>query len=1137
MTVPALTLTAPGARTETEEQRIARINEEIREKGLHWTAGTTSVSLLSPEEKRALLGLVEPPPGVDSGLPVITAPEGATYDPVFDWRVNGGTTPAKDQGGCGSCWDFAATGQLESHVKIIEGREEDLSEQQVLDCTPYSVGCDGGFSTAAYYVWLNYGAVREVCLPYQMRDDLPCTQDSCEPIAWIASSQSVANDVNSIKEALLTGPVYSSMSIVDRFYDYISGCFSWEDEIVGYHAVVIVGWDDTQCGGEGAWIIKNSWGIGWGNNGFGYIKYGNNGIGGSARQIVYIPTAVRVDLESPDGGDVLPVGEDATITWSTSRSAADSISIFLSIDGGDSYDYTIASGISGMATEYVWTVDDLPVVTARIKVAAWYGGEIGGYDFSTEDFTIQGAPYRYVSKTGSNIFPYSTPAWAATTIQAAVSAAVNGDSIMVEQGTYGEKVSTVKAIRFLGGWNPGFTERDPDAYPTTISHTGSVVSFVSILGTCGIEGFHITGGSGTTSILPENGIYGGGIYSYNASPEIRDNVITSCGYTGTSGYSAGGGISCYLGSVVIEDNVINGCIAQSGGGIYLYQTTAALSGNSISGAHPNIDYTGTKRGGGIYARNSTVTMSGNVIEDNYDYNNGAGLFAWKSSVSIDGDSIRSNEALINGGGIMTDRSSLDALRAVIAGNAASGTGGGLYHHAAALDLHNSLLVLNSAAVIAGGVYADSLWGGIVNCSFDRNTALYAGGNCMLGVSVSADISACHFTGGVPTGFQASAPAGITYRYNNAWGNSSVDVAGITPDGTNISADPFFADTAALDYHLGLHSCGIDAGDPAVFDPDGSRSDIGAFGGPDAEFAAPVAVTGCVATATDGETIEVTWDDMLPGGLSFFAVYADTASGFAPAEPLLVGTVPATQSSFTHTPVSGCRWYRVNVIDIAGYAGGYSNESSACVSGPDLIEPSVTLTDPAGGETFQSGDTLHVRWTATDNVGIDSVAVELSLDAGAEWTLLSSPEPDDTLCTWVIPVDAESDSCLVRVTAWDPSHNAGSDVSAGLFAIEKPATGDGQIPAATALLQNYPNPFNGHTTIAWSLAEDAFVDIRIYDTAGRLVRTVVSAEHGPGSYRTVWNGRDDAGRPVASGVYFLRMTAGEVRQARKIVYLR
>jgi hypothetical protein len=408
---------------------------------------------------------------------------------------------------------------------------------------------------------------------------------------------------------------------------------------------------------------------------------------------------------------------------------------------------------------------------------------------------------------------------------------------------------------------------------------------------------------------------------------------------------------------------------------------------------------------------------------------------------------------------------------------------------------------------------------------------------MIGSPVSLDVSSCNFTFGIPGGFHASTEAGITYRYNNAWGNSPFDVSGIAPDSTNIGADPRYADTLSLDYRLTLHSSGIDAGDPASFDPDGSRCDIGVFGGPGAEFASPPAVEGCGATAIDENSIEVTWLATLPQGLSLYAVYADTAAGFTPAEPLLIGTVAPTQTSFTHAPVSGCRWYRVNAVDAAGYAGGYSNEASACASGPDILPPSVSVTAPAGGEAFQSGDTLRVRWVAADGAGVDSVSIEYSLDAGGLWTLLASNEPNDSLYPWVIPAGIESDSCRVRVTAWDPSMNTQTGESAGLFTIEDTATGVDGMPPATALLQNYPNPFNGHTTIAWSLADRAFVDIRIYDTAGRLVRTVVSAERGPGSHRALWNGRDDAGRPVASGVYFLRMSAGDVRQARKIVYLR
>ena len=186
-----------------------------------------------------------------------------------------------------------------------------------------------------------------------------------------------------------------------------------------------------------------------------------------------------------------------------------------------------------------------------------------------------------------------------------------------------------------------------------------------------------------------------------------------------------------------------------------------------------------------------------------------------------------------------------------------------------------------------------------------------------------------------------------------------------------------------------------------------------------------------------------------------------------------------------------------------------------------------------------GDTLDIGWIAIDDAGVDSVSIDYSLDNGAVWTAMASGEPNDSLYSWVIPGDIEeSDSCLVRVTAFDPSMNTGAGVCAGVFAIEAATTDAGDTPAlATALRQNYPNPFNGHTTIVYSLERGGPVDIRIYDTAGRLIRILESGERPAGAHEVVWNGKDDAARAVASGVYFVRMSAGDYARSRKIVYLR
>ena len=89
----------------------------------------------------------------------------------------------------------------------------------------------------------------------------------------------------------------------------------------------------------------------------------------------------------------------------------------------------------------------------------------------------------------------------------------------------------------------------------------------------------------------------------------------------------------------------------------------------------------------------------------------------------------------------------------------------------------------------------------------------------------------------------------------------------------------------------------------------------------------------------------------------------------------------------------------------------------------------------------------------------------------------------------------------------------------------------------SLLQNHPNPFNPSTTISFSLRERGAVSLAVYDVAGRLVRVLIDGVKEAGSHDVAWNGKDSAGRGVASGVYFYRLEAGEFIETRKMVLLR
>jgi hypothetical protein len=303
--IPAGTSFADEAYDPTEE--IERIRAEISERGYSWTAGETSMNRLPPAERRKWLGL-KIPPGIYPSPPAGRVPDmEAPLDlpAVWDWREEGGVTPVRLQGPCGSCWIFCAVGAFESLLLIETGIEYDLSEQQILVCNRGGYGCGGGWMSAAYDVLMSPGAVSEECMPYVACDTLPCTQDSCEVVDYIDCYASLPNDVAVLKQKVYEHPVSTGLTVFDDFYSYTGGCYENPGSGGCDHCVLIVGWADTACGGEGAWICKNSWGAGWGMDGFFYIKYGSCSIGRWSQEIFYGGAAVHTWADATTG----PLGD------------------------------------------------------------------------------------------------------------------------------------------------------------------------------------------------------------------------------------------------------------------------------------------------------------------------------------------------------------------------------------------------------------------------------------------------------------------------------------------------------------------------------------------------------------------------------------------------------------------------------------------------------------------------------------------------------------------------------------------------------------------------------------------------------------------------------------------------------------
>lgn len=208
---------------------------------------------------------------------------GMQADPLpasFDWRERGVVSEVKNQGHCGSCWTFSTTGALEAHTAIYHGiwRAPRLSEQQLIACASEfdNHGCSGGLPSHAFeYIKYAGGLSREFAYPYEGKDDV-CkysaeTNSSSVGATTVRSFNITEGDEQSIIHYLVTkGPVSVAFQVVSDFRLYHSGVYTSTECKKGpkdvNHAVLIVGYGEEK--GIPYWLIKNSWGTSWGEEGY-----------------------------------------------------------------------------------------------------------------------------------------------------------------------------------------------------------------------------------------------------------------------------------------------------------------------------------------------------------------------------------------------------------------------------------------------------------------------------------------------------------------------------------------------------------------------------------------------------------------------------------------------------------------------------------------------------------------------------------------------------------------------------------------------------------------------------------------------------------------------------------------------------
>ena len=203
---------------------------------------------------------------------------------------------------------------------------------------------------------------------------------------------------------------------------------------------------------------------------------------------------------------------------------------------------------------------------------------------------------------------------------------------------------------------------------------------------------------------------------------------------------------------------------------------------------------------------------------------------------------------------------------------------------------------------------------------------------------------------------------------------------------------------------------------------------------------------------------------------------------------------------------------------------------------DAAAPTVTLGYPNGGEVLAAGSQAAVAWSHDDDIGVVQARVWLSTDSGGSWALLAQG-PFNQSWDWTVPAGAGT-HCRLRVQVLDAVGNLSEAVSAADFAVGgASAVGGGALPSAPLLAQNAPNPFNPRTKISFVLPVAGEASLAVYDVDGRLVRTLAGGWLEAGERVVTWDGDDDRGGRVASGLYFCRLRVGDRTLVRKMTLLK
>merc|ERR1712113_300898 len=212
---------------------------------------------------------------------------GFTPNDEFDSRKQwpGKVHEIRDQGQCGSCWAFGATEALSDRFAIETDTDIILSPQHLVSCDSGNFGCNGGYLNKAWDFMQRTGVVSDKCYSYTSGTtgqtgtcQKACDDGSAFDHLYHGQSYSTTYDVTKTKQAIQSqGPIEAAFTVYQDFMSYKSGVYHHvSGGMLGGHAIKCIGWGNED--GMDYWLMANSWGTSWGEQGFFKIKMGDCGV-------------------------------------------------------------------------------------------------------------------------------------------------------------------------------------------------------------------------------------------------------------------------------------------------------------------------------------------------------------------------------------------------------------------------------------------------------------------------------------------------------------------------------------------------------------------------------------------------------------------------------------------------------------------------------------------------------------------------------------------------------------------------------------------------------------------------------------------------------------------------------------------